>query len=131
MYLRRLQWNDNRIASGMLAPAVQIAAQPISDEGLLCMFPLVESKEPLVRQGVLALLAKRESQMHRGRAERLSVRTTNEPAQASAWADFQGSTHTLRQKYLAINDDLQPFRESYTHQENAWKAFHEWAMQWY
>jgi hypothetical protein len=52
-------WNCTRIRSGHLAPAVLLTVQPISDEGLLWIVPLLSSDEAEIRDGVTAILAER------------------------------------------------------------------------
>jgi len=56
------QYNVNRILAGDPRPSVQIAAHPTSDEGLLCLKPLMNCTDPVIKAGVRGMLdLKRES----------------------------------------------------------------------
>ena len=50
-------YNVRRILSGDPAPSVQISVHPIDSAGVLVLFPLLESDDALLREGVRALLA--------------------------------------------------------------------------
>lgn len=130
-------WNVSRIAKGQLAPSVQFAAHDVSDEGLLRLLPLVDSEEPLLRQGIRALLAQRIadpsnlSRWTRRIPEPISHDLgTDEPAPLT-WATFQGSTYKLNRQLRSIQDKLRPHLESTGERITDWRAFHQWAMQWY
>jgi Domain of unknown function (DUF4173) len=125
------RWNTSIITQGRMSPTVHLAAQPLSDEGLLCLFELVESKEPLVRNGVLALLAKREINELPLTSSRMRNSLASDSSLNSEWGEFQGATYLLRQKYDSISDELEPFRKSLAYQERVWREFHQWAMQWH
>ena len=56
-----VSYNVRRVMSGDLAPSVQISVHPIDSEGVLCLPPLAHCKDDTIRQGVLALLAKRHA----------------------------------------------------------------------
>ena len=56
------QYNVNRILAGDPRPSVQIAAHPPSDEGWLCLKPLMNCTDPVIQAGVRGMLdLKRES----------------------------------------------------------------------
>ncbi len=50
------QYNCNRICAGDYAPCLHLKYQRISTEGWLQLFPLLNSKNPVIRNGVAALL---------------------------------------------------------------------------
>jgi hypothetical protein len=125
------RWNAYAIARGNMPAAVQIAAQSISDEGLLCLFELVDSKEPRVRNGVLALLAKRERNGPTQTYSSVGNSIHEDTSLMPGWREFQGATYLLQKRYRSLSDDLEPFRKSLAHQEKAWTEFQRWAMQWY
>ena len=54
-----MQYNVSRVLAGDLPPSVQISVQPISVEGLLVLKPLLDCPNPIVREGVAALLSER------------------------------------------------------------------------
>jgi Domain of unknown function (DUF4173) len=120
-------WNCSRIRSGQLAPAVQLAVQTISDEGLLCIIPLVESEETEIRDGVSALLAQRYSLIQIQLSEPWSQHTER----SIRWTQFQGSRFLLEQRLNSIVDHLQPFLESPQKRHAAITSFRDWTKPWY
>jgi len=120
-------WNCSRIHAGHLAPAVQLAVQPISDEGLLCILPLIASDEAEIRDGVIALLAQRYAQTTINQHESPSLKT--EPS--IRWTQFQGSRYLLEQRFQEIVGQLQPFLDSTNQRQRATERFRVWTKRWY
>ncbi|MDZ4850722.1 MAG: DUF4153 domain-containing protein [Pirellulaceae bacterium] len=125
------RWNASQIVAGRLSPAVQIAVQPVSDEGLICMIELIHSEDTILREGILVKLAERDLHLRRVAHPSRDSNDDEESTIGTAWKDFQGSTHLLSKKLAAIDDELRPFRESPALRIRAWQAFRNWAMQWY
>ena len=50
------QFNVNRILAGDPRPSVQISVHPTSEEGWLCLKPLIDCDDPIIRDGIRALL---------------------------------------------------------------------------
>lgn len=57
-----MKYNVRRIMNGDPAPCVQISVHPISAEGMLMLTPLVECDDPMIRDGIRAMLAERYEQ---------------------------------------------------------------------
>ncbi len=58
-----MRYNVARILAGDPAPSVQVSVHPIDAEGIRELFPLIECRDEIIREGVKALLARRESEM--------------------------------------------------------------------
>ncbi len=115
------RWNEACIRSGMLAPAVQIAVHSISDEGLLCLLPLLDSENEEIRYGVTALLADRH-------ASDLSAH----PIESNSdWTQFHGSTQLLQYQLEQFFPKLEPFVLSNDMRRRAIERFRSWTMRWY
>lgn len=54
------RYNVQRIMTGDLAPSVQIAEHPLSDEGYLQLDALKDCPDKVIRDGVMAMLARRQ-----------------------------------------------------------------------
>ena len=120
-------WNVSSIRSGYLAPAVQIGVQTISDEGLLCLLPLLDSDEPVIKEGVAALLAERFSQLSDESAE--SAKSATLPT--ISWTQFQGSRSLLVHRLEEILPQLLPFLNSTNMRQKAMERFRDWSKRWY
>lgn len=120
-------WNCSRIRSGHLAPAVQLAVQTISDEGLLCILPLIASEEAELRDGVTALLAQRYTLLKIQPSEPRSQSV--EPS--IRWTQFQGSRFLLEERLNALVEHLQPFLDSPQKRQVAILSFRDWTKRWY
>lgn len=119
------RWNAQRIEKGRSEPAVQIAAHPISDEGYLPLIPLLDADEPLVRDGIRALLARKLVEYERLEAKEAAA------GKQSTWGTFQGSRSLLQQELEVRRSDLEDFRASQSTRDAAFEKFRSWAMQWY
>jgi hypothetical protein len=59
------QFNVNRILAGDPRPSVQISVHPTSDEGWLCLKPLIDCDDSLIRDGVRGLLDEKLEEIER------------------------------------------------------------------
>lgn len=116
------EWNKSRIRAGHLAPSVQLAVQAISDEGLLCLLPLLSAEETEIREGVKALLATRI--VNGGNLRGL----TESP---NGWTQIQGSRDLLEYHLKEYRDVLDPFVVSRDMRQQAMNRFKEWTSKWY
>jgi hypothetical protein len=114
------RYNVRQILAGDLAPAVQITEHPVNTEGLLVLEPLLECDDPIIREGVLALLAKRAVEDGAMGLDR----------EAKSWTAFQLADRTLQTRLRALHSDLQPYLDA-TKREAAWQRFRDYAYQWY
>ena len=125
-------WNLSRIRAGHLAPAVQIAVHEISDEGLVCLVPLVHSEHPEIREGVAALLAERYLQETEVATEfNTSESNVLETRPVRAWTQFQGSRSLLEKRLQGIEPQLRPFLLSTSKRQQAIARFRVWTNRWY
>ncbi len=57
------RYNVSRILAGDLRPAVMIAVKPIDDEGYFPLLQWMSIDDAIIREGVLAMLAKRQTEI--------------------------------------------------------------------
>ena len=115
-----------------LAPAVQIAVHTISDEGLLCLVPLVHSEHPEIRTGVAALLAERYLQVTDVATEfNASEYNTLKTGPVRAWTQFQGARSLLEHRLQGIEPQLRPLLLSPSERQKAIARFRVWTNRWY
>lgn len=112
-------WNVRQIESGKLAPTIAIAVQSLSDEGYLCLLPLMRSSEPNLREGVAALLASRWLQIDRERKTNERESDVQNTFGSLRLRDFQGSTYVLMDRLDRMKVELQPFFESENRRQKA------------
>ena len=110
------RYNARAVASGYLHPSVMIAVKPITHEGFFPLMSLTKCEDAIIRNGVLALLAERQSQIEE---------TSNEH-----WTEFQGSRVLLKQQLLQHQSEWAKFQNESVRQD-AIKTFRDYAMQWY
>src|SRR5688572_10759528 len=53
------KFNVRQILAGDLAPSVQMTEHPVNTEGLLVLESLIDCEDPIIRNGVRAMLAER------------------------------------------------------------------------
>ncbi|MCL4202244.1 MAG: DUF4173 domain-containing protein [Pirellulaceae bacterium] len=115
-----VRYNVQRILTGDPAPSVQISVHPISAEGIPWLLPLLECDDPVIREGVRAMLAERLEQ-----AENAIPRLDQ-----LGWTAFQIADQVVLER-------LRPKRAEWTryedHSERAASLakFHDYAYQWY
>lgn len=110
------RYNARTVSDGYLHPSVMIAVKPISDEGVFPLLSLTECDDPIIRDGVLALLAKRQSQL--------------EQVPLTHWTEFQGSRERLRTTLKQQESKWSQYRDQ-TLRNKAINEFRAYAMQWY
>ncbi len=115
------RYNCKRILAGDDSPSVQLHVQEISSTGWLELIPLVDAKNPIVRDGTRSMLAslllEEEAKIERGSA---------------SWHSYQVADRRLVDKLQRIREShLAPYLNSEpTRGEDLFK-FREYAMQWY
>jgi len=113
-------YNVRRILAGDPAPSVQISVHPISSEGLLVLPPLLESGDPIIREGVRAMLADRLDE-----GESLARQQ-----QQAGWTAYQIGDLAALQRLRLESPKWAELRNRPKRQA-ALKRFHEYAYQWY
>ena len=113
--------NVRRILNGDPAPAVQISVQPIGAEGIPGLLPLIQCRNPRIRDGVRAILAERYERALVARHRR----------QRRGWTAVQlaedHALHRLRQKQADFATEYQDPAKRTT----AKQAFDNYVYQWY
>lgn len=122
------QYNVNRLLEGDSRPSVQISAHPTSDEGLLCLKPLTDLPDEIIRDGVRAILIQRWLELTDGKPH----------AEKRNWTAKQlASDQLIRQlsrmipewqDSLESSDTLEPPEAAMLRKIN---EFQEYAYQWY
>jgi hypothetical protein len=113
-------YNVRRIMGGDPAPSVQISVHPIRSEGIPSLMPLLRCDDPIIRDGIAALLAQRHAE-----AESRASRN-----QSLGWTTYQIADQrmleTLREhraRWLQFTDAAR--------RRDALDRFHKYAYQWY
>lgn len=113
-------YNVRRILAGDPAPSVQITEHPIDSGGVLMLQPLVRAEDPIIREGIRALLAERALKLD----NLMRLRKTQ------GWTSFQAADQRL-------HSELQRTREHWSEytapdkRHRALERFREYAYQWY
>ena len=119
------QYNVNRLLEGDPRPSVQISAHPTSDEGLLCLKPLTDLPNVVIRDGIRALLSQRWTDL-----------TTNDSQpEKLTWTAKQFASDRLRRQLSRIVPEWpDPVTGSETPEavrRRKMDEFREYAYQWY
>lgn len=115
-----VQYNVGRILNGDEAPSVQMTVQTIGSEGTLALLPLVNCRNPVIREGIQAMLANRLD-LAEERAERNRQRgwTTYQLADQRVLDGLRASRH----RWAEYSDpDSRDF---------VWRRFADYAYRWY
>lgn len=113
------RYNVARVLAGDLAPSVQISVHPISSEGILVLAPLLQCRDPIIREGIAALLAQRSLEQE-----------SAAPSPAAEWRSWQGAEHLLQTQLHALSPQLASYRDD-AKRAAAWERFRSYAYQWY
>jgi hypothetical protein len=113
------RYNVRQILAGDLKPSVQITEHPISTEGILLLRPLLDCKDPIIREGVRGMLAERDRE-----AELLG-----QQREALGWTAHQMADKQALEAFRAYRADWD--RLSVPAARDAYLAFKKYAYQWY
>jgi hypothetical protein len=115
-----VNYNVRRIMAGDPAPSVELSVHPIGPEGTLLLKPLVHCNDPIIREGIRAMLAERQEI-----AEARSLQPSFQH-----WTAFQVAEKLVLDRLRA--DDSAWFDYKYPNRRAAaLEAFHKYAYQWY
>lgn len=114
------RYNVRRIMAGDPTPSVQLSVHPLSAEGLLQLRPLLSSNDPLIREGIGAMLALELSQLD----------TRLGPGSEPHWTEYQIAEHELHSTLDGLRDELAIYRDPMS-RKSARDAFDVYAYQWY
>jgi hypothetical protein len=124
-------WNVARIGSNDLRPNVQISHQPLTDEGILQLVPLVQHPDPRVHEGVRAMLAERMLKVS-SQAARPSSETKHQGNSSQLeWSRFQASRSLLAIRLESLRETLEPWASNPAKRNEAIDRFYTWSHQWY
>lgn len=112
------RYNVSRILTGELAPSVQIAEHPLSDEGYLQLVALRDCADPAIQQGVKAMLARRYRDL---------LQEDQHEAQRH-WTARQVAREALRQRLAAIPEVPALSPQAI---DDRIEAYRKYAYQWY
>ncbi len=110
--------NSARVLTGDLAPVVQVTEQRLSPEAWLSIWPLVDSPQTEIRNGVRAHLA-----------QQLVDADKLEPS--PPWQQHQASQTLLYRQLVTHRELLSPFLRDPTARQAAIAQFKQFAYQWY
>jgi hypothetical protein len=114
------RYNVRRILSGDPAPSVQISVHPISPEGVLELLPLVDCEDPIIRDGVRAMLAGRLDE-----AEALADRHRQQ-----GWTSYQIADRVVLERLRAEKSNWAEYQDLQK-RKAARKRFDDYAYQWF
>ena len=114
------KYNASRVASGYLHPSVMIAVKQINDEGIVPLLSLTEVEDPIIREGVLAILAEREHK----------IRRSSEDSKWH-WTRYQAATDSLYPQLEANQEKWKHYVRDWKARRSAINQFRDYAMQWY
>ena len=114
------RYNVNKVLGGELKPSVMIAVKPVNDEGCLPLCDLVDADDPIIREGVRAILSRQ--------VQAIRLR----PVRAEAtWHEYQGATSQFVDRMDSMDDAWRLQYENASEQNAAIDEFTNYAMQWY
>lgn len=122
------RWNEASVRRGYLPPIVQFGVQTISDEGWLCALPLIDHEDPIVRDGIRALLVEHQS----NDVSKMPSNTEgHEENPWWAWTQFRGSSSLLSTRIGQFEDRFESWRVSRPQRLQAIEQFKAWSAKWY
>ncbi|MDB5346372.1 MAG: hypothetical protein JWP89_4749 [Schlesneria sp.] len=114
------RYNVGRILSGDSAPSVQISVHPTTSEGLLQLRPLIHCDDPIIQQGIRAMLANKL----------IDAESQAESRRQRGWSAYQMADDRLLSQLRSISPQLET-SETKSRREELLKRFHEYAYQWF
>ena len=114
-------YNVRQILAGDVAPSVQISVHPNSPEGYLVLTPLARCQDPIIREGVRALLAEQQLSAERRAAERAKL----------GWTTYQLSDRLLLDELREESLAWKGYSADAKRRAAALERFHKYAYQWY
>lgn len=115
-----VDYNVRRILEGDPKPSVELAAHPISPEGYLCLFPLLQCRDAQIREGIKAMLAD----------ESLRAEKKAGSVESRHWTTFQTAESLLLKRLRAESASWSEYQAT-APRERALKAFQHYTYQWW
>lgn len=114
-------YNVRRVVAGDLPPVVQVVAHPIDSSGVLVLPALLDSRNPVIRDGIRAMLAERH----------LTIREDVQQQRNLGWTAFQVSDAWLKQHLDRLGPRWSTLLDEPARRQRLIDRFREYAMQWY
>jgi hypothetical protein len=114
------EYNVRRILAGDPAPSVQISVHPTSAEGYLRLEPLIHCDDPVIRNGIRALLSQKLSTARLDATKRREL----------GWTAYQLAEERLLEQLQAASPQWEN-DENASDRGRALEAFRLYAYQWY
>lgn len=114
-------YNVNRVLAGDLAPSVQISRHPINSEGFLYLQPLLQCEDPIIREGIRAMLAQRHEQ----------VRELIDKRQDQGWTSYQLADSLVAKRLQENQTKWSAYMDDTTSRDEAIQRFRDYAYQWW
>lgn len=117
------QYNTGQVLSGYLPPSVQITEHPVDNEGCRMLIPLLNCDDPIIRDGIAAMLT-----------DRFQTLSSSEGGQNKHWTARQLSNEALYRDLLSImKNEPNKFAavQNNADRKTAWDNFRDYAFQWY
>lgn len=111
-------YNVRRVLAGDPAPAVQITEHYVSPEGILTLFPLLNSSDPIIRNGIQSML---ENQL---------LAEANNPNQRPGWTSYQ-LVHSRLSRELSKLPSPETTDAANRERSGRWDVFRQFVYQWY
>ena len=136
------RYNVHRILAGDPAPSVQISVHPMDSGGALELLPLLDADDPVIREGVRAMLAQKaldlKSPVDRsprrkspfGSSRRSEVRTMVDRQKHRGWTSFQWADQVLARRLDSVHARWSLYEKADLRHE-ALRRFHDYAYRWY
>lgn len=115
-----VSYDVHRILSGDPAPSVQLSVHPICSEGVLFLQPLLECRDPIIREGIRAMLAQRHEEAEQSARRR----------RQQGWTSHQIADQLLLVQLRAASGQWAPYAD-YGKRREALQRFHRYVYQWY
>ncbi len=111
--------NVARVMRGDLAPSIFLLRHPESAEDYLASLPLLDSDDPIIREGAWALFA-----------EKFPTLCAPPPPDKYGWTAFQWSEKRLRKALESRRGELDVFLLDYSKREKAIDSFRKYTDRW-
>jgi hypothetical protein len=115
-----VSYNVRRIMNGDPAPSVELSVHPVGSEGVLCMLPLVDCENPIIRDGIRSMLIEYLNYSE--------VRADSRSGQH--WTAYQIADELVRPRLRASLANWPEFHSRNLRKESL-ERFHKYAYQWY
>jgi hypothetical protein len=113
-------YNVRHVLAGDLPPVVQITEHPVNAEGILVLEPLADCQDPIIREGIRAMLAARSIQAEATAKDRAKL----------GWTTYQAADNLCLQRLQASREKWKDYLDA-NKRADALTRFRKYAYQWY